>query len=83
MGEETWVLTNKYKLLVPAVLGGFYHPRGYHISEFGNLRLSEGLLDSVLLLYSGLDVGLGVSLSLCILDSLDAMIMLSIVITDW
>lgn len=83
MGEETWVLTNKYKLLVPAVLGGFYHPRGYHISELGNLRLSEGLLDSVLLLYSGLDVGLAVSLSLCILDSLDAMIMLSIVITDW
>lgn len=36
----------------------------YHISDFGNLRLSEGLLDSVLLLYSGLDVGLGVSLSL-------------------
>lgn len=65
------------------LLGGKSHPRGYHISDFGNLRLPEGLLNSVLLLYSGLDVGLGVSLSLCILDSLDAMIMLSIVITEW
>lgn len=68
---------------IQAVGASFYHPRGYHISEFGNLTLSEGLLDSVLLLYSGLDVGLGVSLSLCILDSLDAIIMLSIVITEW